>query len=66
MVIFVVVFLDFSLTNFINHFKNNIRVRHPIYHHTFKKSSKNVESFRGKKINIYTNSLGVKKTMLNS
>ena len=63
--------LDFLLTNAIQLIETDeikIRVKHPVYHHTFKKNSKSTESYRGNKytffgehkITIFTNSLGFK------
>ena len=63
--------LDFLLTNAIQLIEKDeikIRVKHPVYHHTFKKNSKSTEPYRGNKytffgghkITIFTNSLGFK------
>ena len=40
--------------------KNDIRIPHSVYHHTFSSGSTATELFRGNKYTIYTNSLGFK------
>ena len=56
--------LDFVLTNIYNKLisdqRRSIRIGHPVFHHTFKKNSKNHEVVYKNKFTLFTNSLGFK------
>jgi hypothetical protein len=66
--ILLLILLDIFLTKFYKAIisdKNNIVVKHPIYHHTFKSNSYKNQYFR-ENYTIFTNSLGFKSNKIES
>lgn len=67
--LFSLIFIDVILTRILNHkeiAQDKIGIKHPVYHHTFKKYSTTKKIFRDKEYMLYTNSLGFKDSKCKS